>query len=94
MAFQKASILVVLLASTAACSKGGNLVIEPGSRPAKNLGIPSVRVNQGGKAFMVQTGGFTADTGVHASVTVQTMSAQSLTNNGSGVTATINKVTK
>jgi hypothetical protein len=92
MRFSKPSILLVLLLSTAACSKGGNLVLEPGGRQPKTFGVPTVRVNQGGKAVIIQTGGaFTTDTGVHATVSVQAVSAQNLSGAG-GVTGVITKV--
>jgi hypothetical protein len=87
------ALLLGLLVTTAACSKGGNLVLEPGSRPTKNSGSPFVRVNQGGKATIIQTGGFTVDNGVHAAITVQPMSAQNLTGSN-GVTGVINKASK
>lgn len=93
MRFSNSALLMALLVSTAACSKGGNLVLEPGSRPAKSTGAPFVRVNQGGKATIIQTGGHNVSTGVHASITVQPMSAQNLSGAG-GVTGVINKASK
>lgn len=88
--------IAILLLTTAACSKGGNLVLEPGGRnrnPQK--GSPFVQVNQGGKALLV-TNGQSETTAVHAlNVTVQPVSAKNLNAvGGSGHSAIINKVTK
>ncbi len=82
--------LFIMLMTTAACSKGGNLVLEPGARPIKSKGSPFVNVNQGGKALLVQEFQ-TVDTGVHGFVSIQPMSSRSLSS-GSGHTAIINKV--
>lgn len=57
----------------AACSKGGELVLEPGARVVKSKGSPFVSVNQGGKALIVQQGQ-TPATGVHGWVTIQSVS--------------------
>ncbi len=61
--------------SLSACSKGGDLVIEPGARPGKFKGASYVQVNQGGKALVVESGQ-TADTGVHGWVTIQPVSSR------------------
>ncbi len=62
----------------AACSKGGELVLEPGARVVKSKGSPFVSVNQGGKALIVQQGQ-TPSTGVHGWVTIQAVSGGKLT---------------
>jgi hypothetical protein len=51
-----------------------------------------VRVNQGGKAVIIEDGvGKTVDNAVHASISVQPIGAQNL-NGGGGVTGVITKV--
>ncbi len=81
--------LLGVLLFTAACSKGGNLTLEPGARKINSKGSPFVQVNQGGKALIVEQGQ-TATTGIHGWVTVQSMSSRSLSS-ASGHTAVINK---
>ena len=61
-----------------ACSKGGQLTLEPNARIVKSSGSPFVTVNQGGKALVVQQGQ-TATTGVHGWISVQTISSPSMT---------------
>jgi hypothetical protein len=73
----------------AACSKGGELVLEPGAKIVKSKGSPYVSVNQGGKALIVQQGQ-TATTGVHGWVTIQSVSARNLTS-GAGHQMVLNK---
>jgi len=77
-----------MLLTTAACSKGGNLVLEPGARTPKQKGSPFVQVNQGGKAYIQDTGG-TAQ-GINGYISVQPSSAQ-LTGAG-GTTGVLHKV--
>jgi hypothetical protein len=72
-----------------ACSKGGELVLEPGARIVKSKGSPYVSVNQGGKALIVQQGQ-TPSTGVHGWVTIQSVSARNLSS-GSGHQMILNK---
>lgn len=90
-AFNPLAILGVLLL-TSACSKGGNLTLEPGARKINSKGSPFVQVNQGGRALVVQQGQ-TPTSGVHGWITVQSMSSRALTS-GSGHTAVINKTAK
>lgn len=73
----------------AACSKGGNLTLEPGARIVKTKGSPYVTVNQGGKALVVEQGK-TATTGVHGWVSVQAVSSRNLSSTG-GNTMVLNK---
>lgn len=79
-----------MLLTTAACSKGGNLVLEPGARTPKTKGSPWVAVNQGGKAYLVDTGP-TAQ-GVNGFISIQPVSSRNLS--GGGNTAVINKVAR
>lgn len=56
----------------AACSKGGELVLEPGAKIVKSKGSPYVSVNQGGHANLTSAGG------VRGWVTIQSVSARNL----------------
>jgi predicted small lipoprotein YifL len=87
----KALALTVALLSTAACSKGGNLVLEPGARAPRTKGSPFLNVNQGGSMHLVEQGK-TETTGVHGYITVQAVSARNLAG-ANGVTGVINKTT-
>ena len=80
--------LFIMLFSTAACSKGGNLVLEPGARPIKSKGSPFLSVNQGGTAHLVEQGK-TETTGVHGFVTIQPIKTTKLSGAG-GVTGVVN----
>ena len=93
MKVSNTAILLALLVSTAACSKGGNLVLEPGARAPSNKGTPFVRVTQGGHAQIIQSGHASASTGVHASITIQPMSSHQL-EGSTGHKAVINKASK
>ena len=83
--------LFVIVMTTAACSKGGNLVLEPGARPSRSSGVPSFVVNQGGHAEIVEQGQ-TVTTGVHGYISIQPSSTH--LSSGSGHSAVINKVTR
>ncbi len=72
----KALTVAALIMFISACKKGGELTLEPNAR--KNKGLSFVSVNQGGRALIVQQGQ-TPKTGVHGWVTVQTVSARSMT---------------
>ena len=85
----KLSSVAVGMLLLAACSKGGNLTLEPGARIVKTKGSPFVTVNQGGKALVVEDGK-TATTGVHGWVSVQAVSSRSLSSAG-GNTMVLNK---
>lgn len=85
----KAALLLSGLVSLSACSKGGNLTLEPGARIVKTKGSPYVSVNQGGKALVVEQGK-TPSTGVHGWVTVQAVSSRNLSST-SGNTMVLNK---
>jgi hypothetical protein len=85
----KLSSVAAGLLLLAACSKGGNLTLEPGARIVKTKGSPYVTVNQGGKALVVEQGK-TATTGVHGWVSVQAVSSRSLSSVG-GNTMVLNK---
>ncbi|HMN69942.1 MAG TPA: hypothetical protein PKC28_15470 [Bdellovibrionales bacterium] len=61
----------------AACSKGGQLTLEPGARIVKSQGSPYVQIDQGGNALIVEQGK-TPTTGVHGYVTIQAISAADL----------------
>lgn len=87
--FQNALVLSILSLAVAACSKGGNLTLEPGARVEKSKGSSYVQVNQGGKSLIVEQGK-TATTGVHGWVTVNDVSARSISS-VNGTTAIINK---
>lgn len=84
-------LIAILALSAAACSKGGNIVIEPGSRPSKLKGSPFVNVNQGGKALIIEQGK-TATTGIHGFVNVTAVSSTVVTDGT--VKGIINKTTK
>ena len=73
--------LLALSIMIGACSKGGQLTLEPGARIVKSKGSPFVSVNQGGKALVVEQGQ-TPATGVHGWVTVQTISSKNMTGAG------------
>ncbi len=77
---------------SAACSKGGQLTLEPGARKA-NKGSPTVKVNQGGKALVWEQGK-SHTTGVHGWISVQTISAADLKNSAGTESAILNKVKK
>lgn len=81
--------LLGVLLFTVACSKGGNLTLEPGARRPAQKGSPFVQVNIGGKALVVEQGQ-TVDTGVHGWVAVNSVSHKQLSS-ASGHTAVINK---
>lgn len=85
--------LLGVLLVTSACSKGGNLTLEPGARKIASKGSPFVQVNQGGKALIYEQGltPSTATTGVHGWVSVQAVSSTQLSS-ASGHKAVINKV--
>lgn len=83
-------LIIILAVSAAACSKGGNIVIEPGSRPGKLKGSPFVNVNQGGKAMIVEDGK-TPTTGVHGFVNIQAVQSTIVTDGS--VKGVINKPT-
>lgn len=85
----KGLVLLALSIFVGACSKGGQLTLEPNARIVKSKGSPFVTVNQGGKALVVQQGQ-TATTGVHGWVTVQTISSRSMTS-ASGHGMVLNK---
>lgn len=85
----KLSSVAVGMLLLAACSKGGNLTLEPGARIVKAKGSPFVTVNQGGKALVVEQGK-TATTGVHGWVSVQAVSSRNLSS-VDGNTMVINK---
>jgi hypothetical protein len=85
----KLSSVAVGMLLLAACSKGGNLTLEPGARIVKTKGSPFVTVNQGGKALVVEQGK-TATTGVHGWVSVQAVSSRNLSS-VDGNTMVINK---
>ena len=85
----KIGALGLLSLLISACSKGGELVLEPGARIVKSKGSPYVSVNQGGKALIVQQGQ-TPSTGVHGWVTIQSVSARNLSS-GSGHQMVLNK---
>lgn len=85
----KLSSLAAGLLVLTACSKGGNLTLEPGARIVKTKGSPYVTVNQGGKALVVEQGK-TATTGVHGWVSVQAVSSRNLSSTG-GNTMVLNK---
>jgi hypothetical protein len=85
----KLSSVAVGMLLLAACSKGGNLTLEPGARIVKTKGSPFVTVNQGGKALVVEQGK-TATTGVHGWVSVQAVSSRNLSSAG-GNTMVLNK---
>lgn len=87
-AFKGLSLLALSLL-IGACSKGGQLTLEPNARIVKSKGSPFVTVNQGGKALVVQQGQ-TPTTGVHGWVTVQTVSSRSMTS-ASGHNMVLNK---
>lgn len=82
------SLLVISL-FLAACSKGGNLTLEPGARIVKSKGTPSLRINQGGKALVVEQGKTPAN-GVHGWVTVNSVSGRNVTS-VDGTNAVFNK---
>lgn len=84
------SLIAILALSAAACSKGGNIVIEPGSRPGKLKGSPFVNVNQGGHALIIEQGK-TATTGVHGFVNIQAVQSTVVTDGS--VKGVINKPT-
>ncbi len=87
----KAFALLSGLLALSACSKGGNLTLEPNARIVKTKGSPYVQVNQGGKALVVEQGK-TPTTGVHGWVTVQAVSSRTLSSaGGSGNTMILNK---
>lgn len=88
LTFKPLGLLAVLL-FTAACSKGGNLTLEPGARKIASKGSPFVQVNQGGKALVVEFGQ-TPTTGVHGWVAVNSVSHKQLSS-ATGHTAVINK---
>lgn len=69
--------LVFAAATLTACHSGGSLTLEPGARKVVSQGSPYIQVNLGGQALVVQTGQ-TASTGVHGYITVNAVSAQSL----------------
>lgn len=73
----------------AGCNSGGNLSLEPGARKVTSLGSPYVRLNEGGKALVVESGQ-TATTGVHGWVTIQAVSSNTLTGT-SGTQLILNK---
>jgi hypothetical protein len=75
---RKGLTLLALSMFLGACSKGGQLTLEPNARIVKSKGSPFVTVNQGGKALVVEQGQ-TAATGVHGWVTVQTISSRTMT---------------
>ncbi len=81
--------LLALSMLIGACSKGGQLTLEPNARIVKSKGSPFVTVNQGGKALVVQQGQ-TPTTGVHGWVTIQTVSSRSMTSS-SGHNMVLNK---
>ncbi len=74
----KGLVLLALSMFLGACSKGGQLTLEPNARIVKSKGAPFATVNQGGKALIVQQGQ-TPTTGVHGWVTVQTISSKTMT---------------
>jgi len=73
--------LLALTMMIGACTKGGQLTLEPNARIVKSKGSPFVSVNQGGKALIVQQGQ-TPSTGVHGWVSVQAISSRSMTDGG------------
>lgn len=88
---RKGLTLLALSMFLGACSKGGHLTLEPNARIVKNKGTPFFTINQGGKALIVQQGQ-TATTGVHGWVTIQTVTARSISStDGSGHTMILNK---
>ncbi|MGE4131186.1 MAG: hypothetical protein AB7F86_06080 [Bdellovibrionales bacterium] len=83
--YKFAALAAILWASTA-CSKGGNLTLEPGAVKNKSKGAPYFQVNQGGKSRLEGAGG------VHAlMVTVQPVKSQSVSG-VSGFSGVVNKV--
>jgi hypothetical protein len=72
-----------------ACSKGGQLTLEPNARIVKAKGAPFATVNQGGKALVVEQGQ-TPTTGVHGWVTIQTISSRSMSS-AAGHSMVLNK---
>ena len=72
---------LVLVLTLGACSKGGELVLEPGAKIVKSKGSPSLRINDGGKALVVQQGQ-TPSTGVHGWVSIQAVSSKTLSGGG------------
>ena len=81
--------IIAITLFVSACSKGGELVLEPGARVGKTRGAPFLTVNQGGKALIVQQGQ-TPATGVHGWVSVQAVSQRNLSSTA-GQTMVINK---
>ncbi|MGE0528036.1 MAG: hypothetical protein AB7G93_03200 [Bdellovibrionales bacterium] len=67
------ALLVGALIGLSACSKGGQLTLEPGAKKSSK-GSPYVMVNQGGKALVVQQGQ-TPSTGVHGWISIQSVSS-------------------
>lgn len=70
--------VTILALALSACSKGGQLTLEPGARIVKNKSKSMVIVNQGGKALVVEQGQ-TATTGINGWVGVQTQASPRLT---------------
>lgn len=79
----KATALAMIALTISACSKGGELVLEPTARK-NSKGSPFVSVNQGGKAYISSASGH------HATVTIQATGARNLSSTA-GHSATINK---
>lgn len=65
------------ISSLAACSKGGQLDLQPGARAEKSGLAPSAAIDLGGKALIIENG-YTADNGVHGWATIQTTSSAEL----------------
>lgn len=84
----KLGVLFAISMLLTACSKGGELVLEPGAR-LRAKGSPYVSVNQGGRALLV-TQGQTPDTAIHGWVSVQAVSSGSLSA-GDGHKVILNK---
>lgn len=79
----KAIVLMAVTLLVAACSKGGQLTLEPGAIIVKSKGSPYVSVTQGGKAYLTSADG---ETGW---VTVQAVSTKAIT--GGGHSMIVNK---
>ena len=78
-------LLAVTLALSA-CSKGGQLTLEPGAVIVKSKGSPYVSVVQGARANLVG-----ADSSANGYVTIQSVSSATVT--GGGYSAVVNKPT-
>lgn len=75
MAYLKASgAAVAMLLLLSACSKGGQLTLEPGAVKVKSKGSPYVSVVQGAKANLVG-----ADNSANGWVTIQSVSSRTVT---------------